>query len=187
MFPAENPGMLEREMRPGRCSQGGFLGPMESLTQVIADDERTLAGLGIPHEQIADSVERVWLAAGKEMRSLPAQELRKRITDFPCLHAPEGVPSFSLDNLPDPGRGFRIGEIQVFIVHYRGFQECPWGCPAFGGADFMMLNRTTGESFCAPDLIIHLIRAHRFFEGRRSPYRVDPEKVIRTLAIRAVR
>ena len=187
MSTGENLELLERNMRPGQCSRGGFLGPSESLARVIADDERTLAEFGVPHGQIAGSIERVWLAAVKEMRSLPAEELRNRITDFPCLHAPEGVPSFSLDNLPDPGRGFRIGEIQVFIVQYRGFQVCPWGCSAFGGADFMMLNRTTGESFCAPDLIIHLVRAHHFFEGRQSPYRVDPEKVIRTLAIRSLR
>lgn len=47
----------------------------------------------------------------------------------------------------------------------------------------MILNRKTGESFTAPALIVHLIRAHHFFEGVESPYRVDPEKVIRTLEI----
>jgi hypothetical protein len=184
MTAADDIESLEREMRPGKCSVGGFLGPTESLARVIADDERTLARLGIPHELIADSIEQIWSAAWKEMHSLPFEEMRKRSTDFPTLHRPESIPRFSSDRLPDPGLGCRIGEIRVFFVQYRGFQICPWGCGAFGGADFMMLNRTTGESFCAPDLIIHLIRAHHFFEGRQSPYRVDPEKVIRTLEIR---
>lgn len=34
-----------------------------------------------------------------------------------------------------------------------------------------------------PGLIVHLIRAHQFFEGSESPYRVEPRKAIRVLAL----
>jgi hypothetical protein len=174
---------LERAMRPGRCSNGGFLGLNESLEDVIAKDEQTLAKFGISYEQIASSIERIWIAATTEKYSLPAKDYLARETDFPCLHKPETIPSFSLSNLPELNHGFIVENFQVFIVQYRGFQHCPWGCSAFGSSDLMILNRKTGESFAAPELIIHLIRAHRFFEGFESPYRVDPKKVIRTLEI----
>ncbi len=174
---------LEYEMRPGRCSSGGFLGQSESLLDVIAHDEQTLKKFGVSYEQIVASIEQIWLAAVKQMRELEASDRFERETDFPAIHHPETIPSFSLANLPGTDKGYIIGRFQVFIVRYRGFQHCPWTCNAFGSSDFMVLNRNTGESFTAPELIIHLIREHRFFEGVQSPYRVDPEKVIRTLEI----
>jgi hypothetical protein len=32
-------------------------------------------------------------------------------------------------------------------------------------------------------LIVHLIREHGFFEGRESPYRVDPGDLVRVLEL----
>ena len=46
-----------------------------------------------------------------------------------------------------------------------------------------ILNRETGESFTGPGLIVHLIREHHFFEGKESPYRVEPEKAVRVLEL----
>jgi len=174
---------LEENMRPGRCSNGGFLGMNESLEDVIAKDEQTVTKLGISYEQIASSMERIWITAVNKTHQLTAVHNFDWETDFPQLHKPGTTPSFSLSNLPDLNKGIIIDDFQVFMVQYRGFQICPWHCSAFGGSDFMVLNRRTGESFAAPDLIIHLIREHGFFEGFQSPYRVDPEKVIRTLGI----
>ncbi len=183
MIDAPNMDQLEDDLRPGKCSNGGFLGLSESLSRVLEKDAETLHTLGLSFEQIADAIESVWSIASGERDSLSITALRERETDFPCLHNPETIPVFSMQMLPDPGKGFLVGDIQVFIVQYRGFQICPWGCPAFGSSDFMALNRRTGLSFSAPELIIHLIRAHGFFEGFQSPYRVDPELVIRTLEI----
>jgi hypothetical protein len=36
---------------------------------------------------------------------------------------------------------------------------------------------------CGPDLIVHLITEHGFFEGQESPYRVDPERLARLLEL----
>jgi hypothetical protein len=171
---------LEYEMRPGRDSSGGFLGINESLIDVIAQDEHILRKYGLTHEEIASSIEKIWKAALDEKQKLAEAGQFGRETDFPQLHKPETIPSFSQNNLPDISKGFFVSGYQVFIVQYRGFQHCPWLCNAFGSSDFMVLNRSTGESFTAPELVVHLIREHHFFEGRLSPYRVDPEKVIRT-------
>jgi hypothetical protein len=162
---------LENDMRPGQSSTGGFLGLNESLEDVIMQDEQTLAKFGISYEQLAGSMERVWAAAVNEKHALSVDDLRKRETDFPNLYKPETIPIFSISELPELNKGFIVGDFQVFIIQYRGFQICPWHCPEFGSSDFMVVNRRTGESFAAPELIIHLIRIHHFFEGMQSPYR----------------
>jgi len=172
---------LENRMRPGRFSQGGFLGLNESLVSVVAQDEETLVGLGINHEQISSTLERIIEAVRKQEKALPMDKYFERRSDFPNLYTPETNPLFSKDNLPETNIGYLVDFFQIFILQYRGFQDCPWGCPDRGSFDFMVLNRRTGESFAAPALLIHLIRAHHFFEGIDSPYRVDPEKIIRTL------
>lgn len=171
-------------MRPGQSSQGGFLGLTESLEIVITQDEQTLEKFGISHEQIAGALERVIAAVHELKTALPYDKLLEKETDFPDLYHPEKNPLFSKNNLPDLNLGYLVDYFQVFILQYRGFQVCPWDdCGEVGGFDFTILNRNTGESFTAPALIVHLIRAHHFFEGVESPYRVDPEKVIRTLEI----
>jgi hypothetical protein len=44
-------------------------------------------------------------------------------------------------------------------------------------------NRHTSEELSGPGLIVHLIRAHRFFEGFESPHRVDPLALARVLGL----
>lgn len=74
---------------------------------------------------------------------------------------------------------------QVFTMGYRGLQECPWGCEyeRWSSFDFLILNRETGEYITGPGLIVHLIREHQFFEGKESPYRVDPTQLARVLQL----
>jgi hypothetical protein len=172
---------LENRMRPGQYSQGGFLGLNESLENVVSQDEQTLVKFGINHEQISSTLERIIETVHEQEKTLPMDKRFERRTDFPNLYKPETNPLFSKDNLPDINIGYLVDFFQIFILQYRGVQNCPWGCPDGGSFDFMVLNRKTGESFAAPALIIHLIRTHHFFEGINTPYRVDPEKVIRTL------
>ncbi len=76
--------------------------------------------------------------------------------------------------------GVRVGDFHVLVETWRGFQDCPWGCPdgdcvKLGFVDFTITNAETGESIKGPGLIAHLIREHQFFEGRGTPYRVSPK------------
>jgi hypothetical protein len=41
-------------MRPGRWSDGGFLGANERLEEVLAADRRTLAELGLARQEIVE-------------------------------------------------------------------------------------------------------------------------------------
>lgn len=172
---------LEKRMRPGAWSKGGFLGSTESLQAIMFQDELTLHQLGITYQQIGNTLQKILSAMHERY-----WERRDRWRDRIELLDTQTIPSFSLDNLPALEDGFLYGNIQVFFTQWRGFQECPWECqtdPTWGSFDFLLLNRRLGEFVTGPSLIVHLIRKHRFFEGLESPYRSDPAKLIRILEL----
>ena len=182
---------LEKRMRPGAHSSGGFLGQGESLEAVIAADDRTLQALGLSHEQVAAALEKVLVSVCEQRDYL----LRQNYTEYsqrewgdgkPDVYRSRAGPRFDLDDLPDTEVGYLAGErLQVFFQQYRGLQECPWDCEydPWSSFDFLVLNRRTGSFLAGPGLIMHLIRAHHFFEGPESPYRVDPSAAAETLEL----
>jgi hypothetical protein len=148
-------------MRPGEFSQTGFLGEHERLEDVLARDARTLEESGLSPNELADALERL----------LDAAEAAR-------------------------GRSARLdGRFDVRIEVFTGFQICPWApsphsgqCTAGGGVRhasvaWQVRNRRTREELSGPGLIVHLIRAHRFFEGFESPHRVDPLALARVLEV----
>jgi len=148
-------------MRPGEFSQAGFLGEHERLEEVLARDARTLDEANLSPDELANSIERL----------LDAAETARR-------------------------RSARVdGQFDVSVEVFTGFQICPWApsphsgqCTAGGGVrhasvNWHVRNRSTGDELRGPGLIAHLIRAHRFFEGFESPYRVDPLALARVLGL----
>lgn len=192
---------LEMRMRPGAYSNQGFLGATESLEAVREQDRKTLERLGVSCEAIASALEGILQAvADQRSQSLQTRHRGEKMEDYknrieavrsqeipiPDLDQPESIPKFSLENLPDADIGYRVGSnFQIFITQYRGTQDCPWGCDRdpWSDFDFLLLNRQTGEFVVAPGMIVHLLREHQFFEGLESPYRVDPESVVRVLVL----
>lgn len=76
----------------------------------------------------------------------------------------------------------------VATRRWRGFQDCPFAhCPApmwiipHAHEDFTLVNTRTDEGIMGPGLIWHLIAEHAFFEGKFSPYRVDPAQLVKVL------
>jgi len=180
---------LEKRMRPGAYSGVGFLGAGESLAAVLRQDELTLQRLGLTCEQLAAALEKILLAVLEQRDILLKsnyQEYRQReYTGIDWRHQP--APVFCRENMPDPAIGYLVnGKYQVFFIQTRGLQECPWDCPwenTWSSIDFLLLNLGTGEYITAPGLIVHLIRAHQFFEGEGSPYRVEPRELARVLGL----
>ncbi len=182
---------LERRMRPGAYSEGGFLGQRESLEAVLAQDNQTLRKFGVSRGQIADGLEKVLqcvLDQRHGLRKSNSSEYWQREGGgrIPDLRHPQPAVRYTADNLPSTDVGYLVEDkLQVFITQYRGLQECPWGCDhePWSSFDFLVLNRESGRYVTGPGLILHLIRKHHFFEGLESPYRVDPAKVVQVLEL----
>ena len=145
---------IEASMKPGKSSMGGFLGKDEKLDEVQKADDETVTRLGVTHEQIASRIEYFITAVG-----YPSRE--GRVVD---------------------------GKYLVGGTVWRGGQECPWGDAGsmmpHSSMDLFVKNQELGEQLNFPGGIVHLIRAHQFYEGRESLYRVDPEKAVRVLDVK---
>jgi hypothetical protein len=180
---------LERRMRPGAWSEIGFLGCSELLEVVLAQDNQTLKALHLSYEQIAEALEKILqsvLDQRKKLLEENYQEFRKREEAVFNLYQPESIPNFSLNNLPNTDLGYSIeNKFQVFITQYRGLQECPWGCEYnyWSSFTFLILNRQSGKFVTGSGLIVHLIRKHHFFEGIKTPFRVEPTRVADVLEL----
>jgi hypothetical protein len=76
------------------------------------------------------------------------------------------------------------GKFNVEANEVRGKIPCPWGHPGLYPKTHVKLeNRETGETLVWSDLAIHLIEEHGFYQGRGSPYRLDPVEVKRILEL----
>lgn len=69
-------------------------------------------------------------------------------------------------------------KFEVEVHEARGRMPCPWGHPGLYPKTHIRLEKIeTGENLVWSDLAIHLIEEHGFYQGRGSPYRLDPLKV----------
>ena len=77
----------------------------------------------------------------------------------------------------------RIGEkLEARTTSARGVIPCPWPHPGRYGKTVTTVRRVdTGQSIQWSDLSIHLIEAHGFFEGRGTPFRIEPRTLIEIL------
>lgn len=150
-------------MRPGAWSESGFLAPTEVLADVLGADAHALRAIGVTASALAARLDVLIVAAKASPR-------RAELVD---------------------------GRFEVRIEVFRGFQLCPWTpdpqngqCTAGTGVRhastrWWIRNRVTGESLRGPGLLVHLIEAHAFFEGRHVPDRVDPQVLARVLELAA--
>lgn len=177
---------LTRRLRSGGALELSFLGVDESLEEVRTRDAETIGQLGVSYDELADALDKV-VKKALEMYSQPVipdpNILPPPDPNIPDFHHPETIPHFDLANLPDINLGFLIGDLQVFLVVFMGWQDCPWGCSAHSRCNFMIINRNTGQSVTGPELMPHLIRTHHFFGGPGSPYRSDPKQLTNVLGL----
>lgn len=166
---------LEERMRPGNSSGGRFLGRNESLLDVLLEDQATLENAGLTYEVIAD------LLAG-------------------------------ISTQPDSLREYDVTvNGNLYHVERRecgDHQGCPYGCGGGnegnsdqagfdkkfnwqldihdrGSLDFIVTNPRTGEWLHFAGLLIHLVRAHHFFEGKGTSMRTAPESIIKFFGLKA--
>lgn len=148
-------GPKETKMRPGELSREGFLGINDRLEEIIKKDKETLEKLGITHKQIADRIESI-TGQAKRIAYLDNGKKTKYIVE-------------------------KIFEVE--LIGWMGYQNCPYGCKDTGSYDYKIKNLEFGKTLFAPELIVHLIKKHSFFEGN-TKYRVDPQKAVKILEIK---
>ena len=78
--------------------------------------------------------------------------------------------------------------LEVRIEETRGALPCPFKhAGRFGKMAVICTHLPTGESLMWSDLGMHMIEAHGFYEGKGSPFRVDPAQAVHLLGITASR
>lgn len=164
---------IERTMRFPKYFTHGFLGEDESLNEVIEQDEQTIGGIGVTHEDIASVIERLFLSDDTFFNGNPVLRMVYIASplcpwkDFCAFEEPLAVVrEVVLVN--------RLKVDEAF-AHLNRHQEFEIGAyPELVRKDIIMM---------FSELHPHLIREHHFFEGHATPYRVDPKRVVRYLGI----
>jgi hypothetical protein len=195
---------LERRMRPGADSVAGFLGPTESLERVLEEDAATLAELQISANALADRLQ-VLLDAytrAHEQWAYGDEPVMARVVDESgATIGEEELPrqarptdeEIKIPRWRRAGAALVAKRFQVQRTFSCGWQNCPWkevvpgACDAYpresATGDWQITNRRTGRELAGPDLIVHLIGAHGFFEGHGTSYRVDPRELTALLEL----
>ncbi len=124
------------------------------MIDVLAADDATVEKLGLTHEQISDRIEYFINA---------------------------------VNNYPTKSGKIIDKKFKVSGTAWRGDQACPWGDikprSNYSNMDFVVENLKLKKSIFFPGLIVHLIRKHHFYEGKESPYRIDPKLAAQVLEI----
>lgn len=146
---------LAERMAPGVLSREGFLGDdPRPLSEIIAEDNSTLMNLGVTHEQIADRL--------------------KAIQD----QATEGF-----------GKPVKVGEnLRAAFHEGMGRIPSPYADGIFPKGETELTEAPSGASVPGrtwrfTPLSIHLIRAHGFYQGRGSRYRLEPAELVDALGL----
>jgi hypothetical protein len=154
-------GELEARMRPGAWSQSGFLGPKETLIEVLDADARTMADIGVSAATLAARLDEL-------ITTVKAVPTRTALIDGRFDVRIEVFRGFQLCPwTPDPQHG-----------------QCTAGTGVrHASSRWWIRNRIRRADLRGPGLIAHLIDAHGFFEGRQVEGRVEPIELARLLEL----
>lgn len=72
---------------------------------------------------------------------------------------------------------------QVCDGSVRGKLPCPFEDGVFAKTYIEVTNTRIGRSITYTDLHIHMIKAHGFYEGKGSPFRLDPHALVEILEV----
>jgi hypothetical protein len=73
-------------------------------------------------------------------------------------------------------------KLEAKVEEAKGLLSCPWPHPArFAKRVTYVKNLQSGQSIKWADLNIHLIESHNFFEGKGSPFRIEPKELIKII------
>lgn len=141
---------LERKMKPEVESHVGFLGPDESLLDVMALDNEPVQAMGLNHQQLADFLEQATtFADNRTQQYYQVIEIKGR--HYHCS---------------------RMGRM--------GSQSSPFADGNSSSTDFSLTNILTGDRIAFSGLLPGMIRKYGFYEGKGTSYRLDPTNIAKT-------
>jgi len=74
----------------------------------------------------------------------------------------------------------------VRVDSVRGKLPSPFGGPGmYGKINTTVVNKKLGKQITYTDLHIHFVRDHGFYEGKGSPFRLEPEDLITILEVQS--
>lgn len=145
-------------LRPGAIVAQGFLGSdTRSLNDIIAEDEREFARLGLEFDAVADALE--------QLKTEGERGLGEPITVGGLLVQAGDARG----SLPCPfGDGMHLKSAISLRFADQPLESC------VEGEDMLVFS----------DLSIHLLRAHHFCQGKGSPFRLEPSLIAAFLKAR---
>jgi hypothetical protein len=146
---------LEKDMRPGAKSAvgstKGFLGSEESLLEVLAaDNQYVVEQLGLSH-----------------------QELAKHLHAMGTIGLWQGKHKQPEVEFSYQGRRFTV-KMEVT----RGIQPSPFMDDTRSGTNATVRNVDNGKQLQYALLVAHMIERYGFYEGKGTPYRVEPRQIV---------
>lgn len=141
---------LEKDMRPGAQSEVG------SAKGFLGPDEKLLDVLAADNDYVTGEL------------GLTHQELARH------LHV-LGALAFKENGKEIVYHGLRL---KVSGVAYRGYQLSPFRDGTKTNRDATVRNVETGKELAFSLLVPHLMERYGFYEGKGTPYRVEPRRVV---------
>jgi hypothetical protein len=141
---------LQRQMRPGATGKGG------SDAGFLGKDEKLLDVLQADNRFVVDE------------KRLTHQELAKHLHALGVIAA----------KYPDQEIVYHGHRYKTKLSPSRGYQYSPFDDGTKTNSEVSVENAATGKSIKYSLLVPHMIERYGFYEGRGTPYRVDPAKVL---------
>lgn len=143
---------LEKDMRPGQLSGLGFLGKDERLLDILTEDNRFVVDQkGLTHQQLALPLHLLGMVTIKQAQKAPI-EFRYQ------------------------GR-----HLKAKAVCFRGIVLSPFRDGTKTNCEITLWNLDNGKRLTYSLLVPHLIERYGFYEGKGTPYRVDPRNILEVL------
>jgi hypothetical protein len=140
---------LEARMRPGKLSEAGFLGLNESLVSILAEDNKL----------VVDEL------------GLTHQELAIPLKLVGEAWFKAGRVSTIFE--------YHDQKLKVDVVSYAGTQSSPFLDKIATRVDVRVVNQASGATITYSGLMPALIERYGFYEGKETPYRVNPKDILK--------
>lgn len=159
---------LEQKMKPSHGSESGFLGEKEKLLDILVKDNDFVLSQGLTHQSLAEPL--------KVARTFAHEENHKLIDLVGKIDLMELLEMQNKGNVMQY-EGYKY---QVKMISYRGIQNSPFNDNTKTNCDVIITNIDNKENLAFSGLVPDMIERYGFYEGKETPYRVEPSQIIKT-------